>query len=169
MCCVAISSKFPPQSDEFVTHIVTPGRDGSDGADPTGPRAQRCGSQKHVGCYSKVAAPFLIHRSAWKAYSQKFRCRNLHRPHARTLSRTKNVRVSDGDRRRNQPHPNEDDKPPGRRFLRSSSHLSILPPNTLRYHGCYIRSSSLGPSPCPYAPKCVEGVSLLKKSTLSRK
>src|SRR5215203_3940440 len=83
-------------------------------------------------------------------------CRNLHRPHARTLSRTKNVRVSDGDRRRNQPHPNEDDKPPGRRFLRSSSHLAILPPNILRHHGRYIRSSSLGPSFCPYSPECVE-------------
>ena len=88
--------------------------------------------------------------------SRKFRCRILHRPHARTLSRTKNVRVSDGDPRRNQPHPNEDDKPPGWWFLRSSSHLAILPPNTLRHYGRYIRSSSLGPSLCPYSPECVE-------------
>src|SRR5215208_8504469 len=54
-------------------------------------------------------------------------CRNLYRSHARPLSRTKNVRVSDGDPRRNQSHPHEDDKPPGRRLLWSSSHLSILP------------------------------------------
>ena len=77
---------------------------------------------------------------------------------ARPLLRTKNVRVSDGDPRRNQPHPNEDDKPPGRRFLRSSSHLAILPPNTLRHHGRYIRSSSLGPPFCPYSAECVEGL-----------
>ena len=69
-----------------------------------------------------------------------------------------NVRVSDGDPSRNQPHPNEDDKPPGRWFLRSSSHLAILPSNTLRHYGRYIRSSSLGPSFCPYSPECVEGV-----------
>ena len=99
----------------------------------------------------------ILRRSATYAAAEKFRCRILHRPHARTLSRTKNVRVSDGDRRRNQPHPNEDDKPPGRWFLRSSSHLAILPPNTLRHYGRYIRSSSLGPSSCPYSPKCVEG------------
>src|SRR5215212_9043903 len=68
------------------------------------------------------------------------------RPHTGLrLSRTKNVRVSEGDRRRNQPHPYEDDKPPGRWFLRSSSHLAILPPNTLRHYGRYIRSSSPGP------------------------
>src|SRR5215212_4858339 len=84
--------------------------------------------------------------------------RILNRSHARPLSRTKNVRVSDSDTRRNQPHPNEDDKPPGRRFLRSSSHLSILPPNTLRHHGRYIRSSSLGPPFCPYSAECVEGL-----------
>src|SRR5215204_677587 len=69
----------------------------------------------------------------------------MYRPYARRLSRTKNVRVSDGDPSRNQSHPNEDDKPPGRWFLRSSSHLAILPLNTLRHYGRYIRSSSLGP------------------------
>src|SRR5215208_164580 len=82
----------------------------------------------------------------------------MYRPYARRLSRTKNVRVSDGDPSRNQSHPNEDDKPPGRWFLRSSSHLAILPLNTLRHYGRYIRSSSLGPCSCPYSPECVEGV-----------
>src|SRR5215216_8139813 len=92
------------------------------------------------------------------------------RPHTGLrLSRTKNVRVSEGDRRRNQPYPNEDDKPPGRWFLRSSSHLAILPPNTLCHYGRYIRSSSLGPSLCPYSAECVVGYSLLKKSAPSRK
>src|SRR5829696_9407337 len=81
----------------------------------------------------------------------------MYRPYARRLSRTKNVRVSDGDPSRNQSHPNEDDKPPGRWFLRSSSHLAILPLNTLRHYGRYIRSSSLGPSSCPYSPERVEG------------
>src|SRR5215210_3650997 len=81
----------------------------------------------------------------------------MYRPYARRLSRTKNVRVSDGDPSRNQSHPNEDDKPPGRWFLRSSSHLAILPLNRLRHYGRYIRSSSLGPSFCPYSRECVEG------------
>ena len=49
---------------------------------------------------------------------------------------TKNVRVSRfGDRRRNQPHPNEDDKPPGRWFLSalvSSRYLTSQHPTPLR-------------------------------------